>query len=130
MKKGNYSDDSTILPDLELSNRYVIKMSYEKGHSCLIFRLEEDKQPEGAAGVKRPYAEKALNTIGTDEMQELFYAFLHESFITGHFGLYGNSSNCVHDPINVIEDPDAFIFEIEVKGPRKLVLSENQLYPA
>lgn len=130
MKEGNYSDDAIILPDIELSSRYLIKMSYEKGHSCLIFRLEEDKQHRGAAGVKRPYAEKALDIIGTDEIPELFYSFLHESFITGNFGLYCNPSNCVHTPIVVVDDQNSFIFEIEVKGPRKLVLSENQMYPA
>lgn len=130
MKEGNYSDEAVTFQDLELSSRYVIKMSYVEGHTCLIFRLEEDKQHKGAAGVKRPYAEKALDAIGTDEMPELFYSFLHESFITGNFGLYGNPSNCVHNPIVVVDDPNTFIFEIEVKGPSKLVLSENQMYPA
>lgn len=107
-------------------------MSYNEGHTCLIFRFEEDKQHKGAAGVKRPYAEKALDIIGIDEMPELFYSFLHESFITSNFGLYGNPSNCVHSPIVVTDadDPDSFIFEIEVKGPHKLVLSENQMFPA
>ena len=130
MKEKNYTDEAIVLPDFELSSRYVIKMSYDEGHTCLIFRLEEDKQHKGAAGVKRPYAEKALDAIGLAEMPELFYAFLHESFITGNFGLYGNPSNCVHNPIVVVDDPDTFIFEIEVKGPGKLVLSENQMYPA
>lgn len=130
MKEGNYSDEAVTLQDLELSSRYVIKMSYDEGHTCMIFRLEEDKQHKGAAGVKRPYAEKALDAIGTDEIPELFYSFLHESFITGNFGLYGNPANCVHSPIVVVDNPNTFIFEIEVKGPRKLVLSENQMYPA
>ncbi len=130
MKEGNYSDEAVTLQDIELSSRYVIKKSYNEGHTCMIFRLEEDKQHKGAAGVKRPHAEKALDIIGTDEMPELFYSFLHESFITGNFGLYGNPSNCVHNPIVVVDDQNTFIFEIEVKGPRKLVLSENQMYPA
>ena len=130
MKEKNYTDDAVVLPDFELSSRYVIKMSYDEGHTCLIFRLEEDKQHKGAAGVKRPYAEKALDAIGSAEMPELFHAFLHESFITGNFSLYGNPSNCVYSPIVVVDDPDTFIFEIEVKGPGKLVLSENQMYPA
>lgn len=130
MKEGNYSDEPVILSDLELSNRYVIKMSYNEGHTCLIFRLEENKQHKGAAGVKRPYAEKALDAIGTEEIPALFYSFLHEKFITGNFDLYGNPPNCVHCPIIVADDPASFIFEIEVKGPRKLVLSENQMYPA
>lgn len=130
MKEGNYSDEAATLPDLELSSRYVIKLGYDEGHTCLIFRFEEDKQHKGAAGVKRPYVEKALDTIGTNEIPELFYSFLHESFITGNFGLYGNPSNCVHNPIVVINEHNTFIFEIEVKGPRKLVLSENQMYPA
>ena len=89
-----------------------------------------DNNKIGAAGVKRPYAEKALDIIGTDEIPELFYSFLHESFITGNFGLYCNPYNCVHKPIVVVDDQNSFIFEIEVKGPRKLVLSENQMYPA
>lgn len=132
MKEGNNSDEAVTLQDLELSSRYVIKMSYNEGHTCLIFRLEEDKQHKGASGVKRPYVENALDIIGIGEMPELFYSFLHESFITSNFGLYGNPSNCVHSPIIVtdVDDPDYFIFEIEVKGPRKLVLSESQMYPA
>lgn len=129
MKEENYTDDAVTLPDFELSSRYVIKMCYNEGHSCLIFRLEEDKQHKGAAGVKRPYAEKALDTIGTDNMPELFYSFLHESFITGNFDLFDNPADCVHSPIMVVDDAYSFIFEIEVKGPRKLVLSENQMYP-
>ena len=131
MKEGNYTNESVNLPVLELSSRYVIKTSYNEGHTCFIFRLEEDKKYKAAAGVSRPYAEKALDIIGIDEMPDLFYSFLYESFITSNFGLYDNPPNCVYDPIVVTDadDPDSFIFEIEVKGNCKLVLSENQMYP-
>lgn len=129
MKEGNYMEEAVALPEFELSSRYVIKMYYNEGHTCLIFRLEEDKQHKGAAGVKRPYAEKALDIIGTENIPELFYSFLHESFITGNFDLFDNPADCVHSPIAVVDDANNFIFEIEVKGPRKLVLSENQMYP-
>ncbi len=51
-------------------------------------------------------------------------------FSCGNFRLFGNPSDCVHEPIPVEDSNDSFIFEIEVKGPRKLVLAENQMYPA
>lgn len=131
MKEWNYTNESVNLPDLELSSRYVIKMSYNEGHTCLIFRLEEDTKHIVAVGVNRPYVEQALDIIGKGEMPGLFYSFLYESFITSNFGLYDNPSNCVNDPIVVTDgvDPDAFIFEIEVKGSCKLVLAESQMYP-
>lgn len=50
--------------------------------------------------------------------------------LVGNFRLFGNPSDCVHEPIPVEDSNDSFIFEIEVKGPRKLVLAENQMYPA
>lgn len=130
MKEYNYTNEAFDIPDIELSSRYVVKLSYNEGHSSMIFRLEEDKQHRGAAGVKRPYVEKALDILGTREIPELFYSFLYESFITSNFDLYGNPSNCVHTPIIVVNNASKFIFEIEVKGPRKLVLAENQMYPA
>lgn len=129
MKEYNYTNEALDIPDIELSSRYVVKISYNEDHSSMIFRLEEDKQHRGAAGVKRPYVEKALDILGTREIPELFYSFLHESFITSNFDLYGNPSNCVHTPIIVVNNASKFIFEIEVKGPRKLVLAENQMYP-
>ena len=51
-------------------------------------------------------------------------------YLVGNFRLFGNPSDCVHEPIPVEDSNNSFIFEIEVKGPRKLVLAENQMYPA
>lgn len=62
-------------------------------------------------------------------MAELFYSYLHEAFITSNFGLFGNLQNCVHAPIIVENNADSFIFEIEVKGPNRLVLSMGQMSP-
>lgn len=130
MKDANDSDQAIELLPYEMSTRYVVWMSYDEGHTCLIFRLEEDKKHKGAAGVARPFIEKALDNLGSGQMSELFYSFLHETFITSNFGLYGNPPNCVHSPIIVTDDANELVFEIQVKGGRKLVLSENQLYPA
>ncbi len=83
--------------------------------------------------MKRVYLDwGVISNLKRPEFAEVreFLLSLHESFITGNFGLYCNPSNCVHNPIVVVDDQNSFIFEIEVKGPRKLVLSENQMYPA
>ena len=47
---------------------------------------------------------------------DLFSTFLYETFLTSNFGLFENT-------------PTAFIFEIEVKGPHRLILSQNQYTP-
>lgn len=54
-----------------------------------------------------------------------------ETFLTSNFGLFENASNCVHTPIEVEDTPpDHFIFEIQVKGPQRLVLSQSQYTPS
>jgi len=69
--------------------------------------------------------------IGNKELPELFSAFLYETFLTSNFGLFENASNCVDTPIEVEDTPpDHFIFEIQVKGPQRLVLSQDQYTPA
>lgn len=130
MKEHNYTNEAIKISDIVLSSRYTVKISYNEGHTSMIFRLEENKRYQGAADVKRPYIEEALDTIGTEEIHELFYSFLYESFLTGNFNLYGNPQNCICSPIIVEDTDNRFTFEIEVKGPRKLILTENQMYPA
>lgn len=57
-------------------------------------------------------------------------AFLYESFITSNFGMFENAPNCVHIQIDVLNDANSFIFEIQVKGPQRLVLSQDQYTPS
>lgn len=124
---GELNDNEST--PLELSSRYLITLTFTDRHTRMIFRLEENKKHKGAAGVRRPFVEKALDRISPSQKLELFYSYLHEAFITSNFGLFGNPQNCVHAPIVVENNADSFIFEIEVKGPNRLVLSMDQMSP-
>ena len=116
---------------MRISENYLVSITFLDGHCCMIFRLEEDKKSKikGSTSLKWSYTEVALDRLGTAELPELFYSFLQEVFLVGNFRLFGNPSDCVHEPIPVEDSNDSFIFEIEVKGPRRLVLAENQMYP-
>ena len=122
------NDDSESEIIHEISSRFLIKIAYERGHHCMIFRLEENKKAKQGGPVKHPYAEAALKTIGNKELPDLFSAFLYDLFLTSNFYLYDNVSNCVHSHIEVENTSNYFIFEIVVKGPKRLVLSQRQYY--
>lgn len=131
MREANdLSDDAIGTNIYEISSRYHIEITYCDNHTCMIFRLEENKRHKRGSGVKRPSIEKALDKIGTAELPEFFQSFLQEAFLTGNFYLFGNPPDSVHTPIPVEDSDDMFIFEIEVKGPKRLVLSEDQLRPS
>ena len=65
--------------------------------------------------------------LGALQLPPLFYAFLHESFITGNFGLYNNPSDCVKKPTIIINNADNLPFEIAVQSSIRLVLSARQV---
>lgn len=126
MMKDNNASDEPVKTTYEISPRYLISLEFERCHCCMIFRFEENKKAKSGGPVKHPYAEAALKKIRNKELPELFSAFL-----TSNFGLFENASNCVHTPIEVEDTPpDHFIFEIQVKGPQRLVLSQDQYTPA
>lgn len=125
------NDEDTAYDYLfEVSARYQIRIIFEHRHYSMIFRLEENKKAKYGGPVKHPYAESALKKIGDKELPSLFYAFLYETFHISNFNRYENTPNCVHTPIEVESSPDSFIFEIQVKGPNRLVLSQDQYTPA
>ncbi len=117
---------------MSISENYKVSITFLDGHCCMIFRFENDKKSKikGGPSHKWSYTESALDRLGSAELPKLFFSFLQEVFLVGNFRLFGNPSDCVHEPIPVEDSNDSFIFEIEVKGPRKLVLAENQMYPA
>lgn len=121
----NQVDPASETP-LVVSPRFVIKIIYESEHRCMVLRFEENKKAKSGGPVKHPYAEAALKTIGNKELPSLFQAFLYEVFLTSNFGLYGNAPNCVHSHIEVENTPSSFVFEIEVKGPNRLIISDSQ----
>lgn len=129
MKEMNDIDEENE-SQLEISPRYQIIISFEKRHHQMVLRLEENKKAKSGGPVKHPYAEVALKKIGDKELPDLFFAFLYESFITSNFELFENARNCVHTPIDVLNDANSFIFEIQVKGPQRLVLSQDQYTPS
>ena len=129
MKELNGNDEPTE-SNYDVSSRFLIKIEFEQGHRCMIFRLEENKKAKSGGPVKHPYAESALKAIGNKELPSLFYAFLYETFIVSNFGRYENVQNCVHAPIEVENTTNNFIFEIMVKGPNRLVLSQSQYTPS
>lgn len=130
MMKNHNENDAPMEITYEISLRYKIIMVFEQGHRCMIFRVEENKKAKSGGPVKHPYTENALKKIGDAELLPLFSAFLYETFITSNFGLFENAPNSVHSPIEVEKTKDSFIFEIEVKGPQRLVLSQDQYTPA
>lgn len=113
----------------EMSSRYQFTIAYEDGFTEMIFSLEEDKQRKVGGGIKRPYAEKALDRVGPIQLPSLFYSFMHESFITGNFGLYGNPLDCVNKPEIIKNDSDILQFKIKVHSEAKLVLAARQVLP-
>lgn len=128
MKENNENDEPNKI-QYEVSSRYQVFMEFERWHRCMIFRLEENKKAKSGGPVKHPYAEAALKRIGDKELPDLFSAFLYETFITSNFGLFENAPNSVHSFIEVEDTADSFVFEIEVKGPQRLVLSQSQYTP-
>ena len=129
MKEMNDVDDE-VECKYDLSPLYQIIVRFETNHQLMVFRLEKNKKARFGGPVKHPYAEVALKKIGDKELPSLFSAFLYESFLTSNFGLFENAPNCVHTPIEVLNDSDSFIFEIQVKDPRRLVLSQDQFTPS
>ena len=129
IKENNQNDDSSS-SHYEISSRYRITLEFERWHRCMIFRMEEDKKAKSGGPVRHPYAEAALKKIGDKELPDLFSAFLYETFLISNFCHYGNALNCVHAPIEVENTPDSFVYEIEVKGPQRLVLSQDQYTPS
>ena len=129
MKEMNDRDDE-VEEVYEISPRYCTTIRFEKRHYLMVFRFEENKRIKAGGPVKHPNAEIALKRIGNKEIPALFSAFLYESFITSNFGMFENAPNCVHTPIDVLNDANSFIFEIQVKGPQRLVLSQDQYTPS
>ncbi len=69
------------------------------------------KKHKNGGGVKRPFEEKALDCLDEAGLIELFYAFLHETFITGSFGLYNDKDNCkVNSPETLKNDKKVYSF--------------------
>ena len=94
-------------------------------------KVSEQKKHVTGGGVKRPLAEKALDRL-VDEQQlaEFFYAFLHETFITGSFGLYNDKDECkIEQPKIIKDDDDEYVFTINVTKNTRLVLAERQVVP-
>jgi len=44
MKEHNYTNEAIKISDIVLSSRYTVKISYNEGHTSMIFRLEENKR--------------------------------------------------------------------------------------
>jgi len=129
MKENNQTDDPIVI-QYEISSRYQIALEFEHWHRCMIFRMEENKKAKSGGPVRHPYAEAALKKIGDKELPDLFFAFLYETFLISNFNRYDNAPNCIHTPIEVENTSDSFVFEIEVKGPQRLVLSQDQYTPS
>ena len=114
----------------EISSRYKFSFTFNESHTEMIFSVDKDKQKKVGGGIKRPYAEKALDRVPSLQLPLLFYAFLHESYITGNFGLFSNSTDCVNKPIILKNDPNNLLFEIRVKSETKLALAASQVVPS
>lgn len=127
MMTSGLDKDEVFGMEYELSSRYKFIITYSDGFKEMTLSLEEDKHKRVGGGMKRPYAEKALDRIGALQLPPLFYAFLHESFITGNFGLYNNSSDCVKKPTIILNNADNLHFEIKVQSSIRLVLSAHQV---
>ena len=127
MMTSGLDKDEVFGMEYELSSRYKFIITYSDGFKEMTLSLEEDKHKRVGGGMKRPYAEKALDRIGALQLPPLFYAFLHESFITGNFGLYNNPSDCVKKPTIILNNADNLHFEIKVQSSIRLVLSAHQV---
>ncbi len=127
MMTSGLDKDEVFNMEYELSSRYKFIIAYSDDFKEMTLRLEEDKHKRVGGGMKRPYAEKALDRLGALQLPPLFYAFLHESFITGNFGLYNNPSDCVKKPTIIINNADNLHFEIAVQSSIRLVLSAHQV---
>lgn len=133
LKKGvtnlNDLDDSSEYC-FELSSRYSVKYKFDNEHKSFTLTVFQQKVHKTGGGIKRPLGEKALDCLKENQLQELFYAFLHEAFITGSFGLYNDKDVCkLEQPKIVTNDSKDFVFSINVMKNTRLVLAERQVVP-
>lgn len=133
LKKGmtNLNDfDGSSEYCYELSSRYSFKYRFEDEHKSFTLTVFQQKVHKTGGGIKRPLGEKALDCLDVNQLQELFYAFLHEVFITGSFGLYNDKEECkLEQPKIITNDPTDLVFSINVTKNTRLVLAERQVVP-
>lgn len=133
LKKGmtNLNDfDDSSEQCFELSSRYSYKYKFEDEHKSFTLTVFQQKVHKTGGGIKRPLGEKALDCLAEPQLQDLFYAFLHEAFITGSFGLYNDKNVCkLEQPQIITNDSTDFVFSINVTKNKRLVLAERQVIP-
>lgn len=114
----------------EISSRYHIDYWFEDTHRSFMMAVSKQKKHVTGGGVKRPLGEKALDCLDEQLLAELFYAFLHETFITGSFGLYNDKNECKIEQPNITKnDDEEYYFTINVTKNTRLVLAERQVVP-
>lgn len=129
MTNLNDFEDDRLLSH-EISSRYSVLCAYENAHKDFRLVVNRLKKHKNGGGVKRPFEEKALDCLDEAGLIELFYAFLHETFITGSFGLYNDKDNCkVNSPDPLKNDKNVYSFCITVTKNSRLVLAERQVVP-
>jgi hypothetical protein len=123
----NFDKDSA---SIEISSRYKIEYCFDSSSNIFNLKITKMKQHKNGGGVKRPFAEKALDCLKEDQLAELFKAFLYESFVAGTFGLYNNEDDCKVGPEKVLKNnDDEYVVFIPVEKTKKLVLAERQVVP-
>lgn len=123
----NFDKDSA---SIEISSRYRIEYGFDSFSNIFNLKITKKKQHEKGGGVKRPFAEKALDCLEEDKLAGLFEAFLYESFVAGSFGLYNNEDDCKVGPEKVLKNTDnEYVVIIPVKKTKKFVLAEGQVVP-
>lgn len=114
----------------DISSRYSFKYRFDDEHKSLTLTVFQQKVHKTGGGIKRPLGEKALDCLNGTQLQDLFYAFLHEAFITGSFGLYNDKEECrLEQPKIIIDDLTQLVFSINVTKSTRLVLAERQVVP-